>query len=92
MNGFLKGAAVFIGGVIVVIDVVSWKDPSLLHSDYRLPDPATDNAPPLPRKGTFARTTWTRTIEKESGGLSSPVNFQRHPNPGRQTMLAWPAQ
>ena len=38
MNGFLKNAAVFIGGVIVVIDVVSRKDPSLLHSNYRLPD------------------------------------------------------
>ena len=58
MNGFLKGAAVFIGGVIVVIDVVSWKDPSLRHSNYRLPDPATDNAHPLPRKGTFAAAVW----------------------------------
>jgi hypothetical protein len=46
---------VFIGGVIVVIDVASWKAPSLLHSNYRLPEPATDNVPPLPRKRTFAK-------------------------------------
>ena len=58
MNGFLKAPAVFIGGVIVVIDVASWKGPSLLRSNYRLLDPATDNVPPLPRKGTFAKTMW----------------------------------
>ena len=33
MNGFLKGVLVFIGAVVVVIDV-SWKDPTLLHINY----------------------------------------------------------
>ena len=34
MNGFLKGVVVFIGAVVVVIDVASWKDPTLLHINY----------------------------------------------------------
>jgi hypothetical protein len=34
MNGFLKGIVVFIGAVVVGIDVASWKDPTLPHIDY----------------------------------------------------------